>query len=115
MKVGELFLPFTDEMHWDVIISNPPYISEKEFNSLPPEVRNWDPPEALLGGKDGTEFPVNLIYQSYKRLNSPGYLILEIGAGQSYHIMQEIQHLNWSTTSIEKDFSGFERFIVFEK
>ncbi len=65
-RQGDLFDPV--EGIFDIIVSNPPYISEEEYKELPAGVKNYEPAIALLAGKKGIEFYEKLIYQA------PGYL-----------------------------------------
>jgi len=75
---GDLFSGFAADKKFDFILSNPPYIATNEMQTLPPEVKNYEPHAALLAGPRGTEVIEALIAQSAERLNPGGYLIMEI-------------------------------------
>ncbi|GAI58991.1 unnamed protein product, partial [marine sediment metagenome] len=77
---GNLFEPVSGK--FDIIVSNPPYISEEEFENLPVEVRDFEPKKALLAGPDGTEFHYDLIRKGSRYLKYGGWFFIEIGAGQ---------------------------------
>ncbi len=82
---GDLFYPFLNKKYhgtFDGIISNPPYISNKEWESLSDEVRLFDPPLALLGGIEGIDFYKSIIKESPSFLKPGGFLALEIGHKQ---------------------------------
>ncbi len=64
---------------WDVIVSNPPYVREGEFASLPRDVRDHEPREALVAGPRGVELIERLAVQSAERLAPGGWLVLEAG------------------------------------
>ena len=64
---------------WDMILSNPPYVLEEEFNMLPDDVRLYEPRVALVGGTTGCEIVQRLIEQSAGRLASGGRLFIEVG------------------------------------
>ncbi|HUO36156.1 MAG TPA: peptide chain release factor N(5)-glutamine methyltransferase [Candidatus Acidoferrum sp.] len=64
---------------FDMIVSNPPYISREEKHSLQPEVRDHEPHAALFGGASGVEIYARLIEQSRSLLRSGGILVLELG------------------------------------
>lgn len=66
----------------DVIVSNPPYISEGERATLPPDVAEYEPHQALFAGADGLAVIRPLIDLASRRLAPGGWVILEIGAGQ---------------------------------
>jgi release factor glutamine methyltransferase len=113
--LGNRFEPFPRERKWDIIVSNPPYIAKHDFSSLEPEVRLWDPPKALIGGENGTEFSALLIKQAYRHTLSTGFLILEIGEGQAKILKkQALKHL-WKEVMCKRDFSGVERFLILKK
>ncbi len=81
---GNLFDPLCEK--FDIIASNPPYLSEEEFNGLPPGVRLFEPREALLAGPEGTEFHQALIQGGRSYLRDGGWLIMEIGDRQKDRI-----------------------------
>lgn len=64
---------------WDIIVSNPPYVREDEFASLPDTVRLHEPRQALVGGATGVEVIRRLVSQAALRLAAGGWLLIEIG------------------------------------
>jgi release factor glutamine methyltransferase len=64
---------------WDLIVSNPPYVREDEFASLPPDVREHEPREALVAGPTGVEIVARLAAAAAERLVPGGWLLMEIG------------------------------------
>ncbi len=64
---------------WDIIVSNPPYIREDEFEGLSDDVRLYEPREALVGGVTGCEVVQRLVQQASGSLASGGWLFIEIG------------------------------------
>jgi release factor glutamine methyltransferase len=66
------------EPQFDIIVSNPPYVSAAEYENLPPDVKNFEPREALLSGPKGTEVIERLIPQAAQRLRPGGSLLIEI-------------------------------------
>ncbi len=84
---GDLLAPLRgrlSERAVDVIVSNPPYISESDWAGLEPEVRVFEPRMALVGGEQGTEFHERLLHESQEFLVPGGLLVMEIGAGQAH-------------------------------
>ena len=63
------------------IVSNPPYVKTTEWETLPAEIKNFEPREALLAGERGTEVIESLVGEAAQRLNAGGHLLLEIGPG----------------------------------
>ncbi len=68
---------------FDVILSNPPYIPTGDIPKLDPEVRSYEPAEALDGGADGLDAIISIINEAPAFLNKGGLLAIEIGIGQS--------------------------------
>ena len=64
---------------WDMILSNPPYVLEEEYNTLPDDVRLYEPRVALVGGTTGCEIVQRLVEQSAGRLAPGGRLFIEVG------------------------------------
>lgn len=80
--MGSLFEPVVGR-RFDLIVSNPPYIPSADIDSLDQEVRDFDPRTALDGGVDGLNIYRSLIPGSVEYLNPGGWLLVEIGRGQS--------------------------------
>ncbi len=74
---SDLFDSVNPDAHFDFIVSNPPYVSEADYNALSPEVRDYEPKLALLGGVQGTEVIARLVEQSCVRLRPGGWLLFE--------------------------------------
>lgn len=66
----------------DLIVSNPPYVPDGDRASLPPEVRDYEPPEALFAGPDGLDRIRELVRSAPARLHRGGWLLFECGVGQ---------------------------------
>ena len=64
---------------WDVIVSNPPYVRDDEFDSLPRDVRLHEPKSALVSGPTGVEIVARLAAEAATRLAPGGWLLIEIG------------------------------------
>lgn len=92
---------------FDVIVSNPPYISNDDTR-LEDSVRKWEPPEALFAER-GFAFIDNLLIQSPKVLRRGGVLLFEFGEGQENHVIEKAPN-----ASIIKDLSGKPR-VAFHK
>jgi release factor glutamine methyltransferase len=79
---GSLFEPF-EGRKFDLIVSNPPYIPTEEIAGLQPEVRDYEPREALDGGPDGLDFYRSIIPAAPSFLEKGGWLLLEVGIGEA--------------------------------
>ena len=87
--LGDLFDPLSAEgPEFDIIVSNPPYVSTPEMEELPSEVRDYEPHGALHGGEEGLCFLRRIIDRSPEYLRPGGALVLEIGSGQGESVLK---------------------------
>jgi release factor glutamine methyltransferase len=102
----------TEPNRFDLICSNPPYISESEFAQLDVSVRNHEPKTALVAGEDGTEVIKRLMAESYPRLNLGGRLIIELSpmiADACEELAEQISELG--DLRFIKDLAGHKRIL----
>lgn len=100
----------------DVIVSNPPYISESDWADLEPEVRVFEPRMALVGGKSGTELHERLLRESREFLVPGGLLIMEMGAGQAPTLLQLAERIGgYTAIRIIEDAAGIERVVMAQR
>ena len=108
---GNLFEPLEGQT-FDVIVSNPPYISAKEFEQLQTEVKG-EPRIALDGGTDGLKFYRKIVEDAPKFLNDDGFLAMELGFNHSEPVRHLIEENgNFKHIQIWKDLSRIERVIA---
>lgn len=96
---------------FDLIVSNPPYISLDEAASLPREVREHEPHEALFAGPEGTEAYPRLIEQAAALLRSGGWLVLELGHQSAAPVAPLLQKAVWLDVAMEQDLAGINRVL----
>lgn len=99
---------------FDLIISNPPYISTNEFCSLAKEI-SFEPALALKAGIDGLDFYRRIIKQAAAYLNNNGLLIFEVGINQSLPVKKILRDEKFSDIKIIKDYNNIERVIISRK
>jgi len=97
---------------YDLIVSNPPYISESSYRNLPDEVKKYEPKIALLGGKDGLFFYRKILEQAKDHLNDNGKIYLEIGYDQNEEIKFIAEKNDFQKIEILKDLNGFYRIMI---
>ena len=97
---------------YDLIVSNPPYIAESEWETLQPEVRDFDPREALVSGQTGLEAYGELARVAWVALHPGGYLVLEVGFGQARLVERILGDRGFRETATRNDLSGVERVVV---
>ncbi len=96
---------------FDLVVSNPPYISLKDYNGLEPELKNYEPKISLTDDSDGLTFYKKIISVSKQLLNTNGQIYFEIGKGQHNFINELMIENGFSNLKIIKDYSGVERII----
>src|SRR4030043_285629 len=116
---GDLFDPFClfkKRGPFDLILSNPPYINRPEIHTLAKDVRDYEPIIALDGGEDGLDFYRRIISQAPFYLRERGWLLLEIGQGQSKKGAEQIERRGvFLKPQILPDLSGIERVVKEQK
>lgn len=95
---------------YDLIVSNPPYVSAEEYSLLDNSVRLYEPEKALLAG-DGLEFYRIIAAEGLKFLNPGGALVLEIGAGQRESVTALLKSGGFTGIDCLKDYEGRDRII----
>ncbi len=97
------------ETEYDIIVSNPPYISEKDMEKLPESVKR-EPETALFGGADGLDFYRALTGICPKHIRHGGALFFEIGDGEGDGVA-EIAASHGLSASVMRDYAGRERIV----
>lgn len=95
----------------DLIVANLPYLSDDEWEEAEPEVRRYEPREALAGGPTGLEPIVDLIEQAEHWLAHAGWLLLEIGADQGAEVRRFMEVRGFREVAIRKDLAGRDRMV----
>jgi release factor glutamine methyltransferase len=98
-----------DEMY-DIIVCNPPYVSEEEYAQLDRSVKLYEPKGALTAG-DGYEFYRRIAAEALRALNSGGALVLEIGAGQANAVCGLLAQGGFCGIECMKDYAGRDRIV----
>lgn len=116
---GSLYEPFEGlglEGYVDFIVSNPPYVPVKEWKTLQPEVRDYEDPQALLGGEEGLDCYCALVKGAPRWLRSGGWLILELGEDQADRVEALIRGVaELGDITLVKDLQGIRRVIIARK
>ena len=99
---------------FDVIVSNPPYISPEEIEGLMSEVKDFEPRMALDGGEEGLVFYRRITERAIHFLNHGGYLFYEIGCEQAEAVMALMQEAGIRNIQCVKDYAGLDRVVFGE-
>jgi release factor glutamine methyltransferase len=105
---------------FDLVLANLPYVAERDWPSLQPEVTRWEPREALLAGPDGLDAYRALLTRRggpLRRLGTQGTdaLALEVGEGQAEAVAALLEEAGFSSISTRRDLAGIERLVTGER
>lgn len=112
-RCGSLLEPFSQELPFDLIVANLPYISPEEYVHLPDEIKLYEPELALLAPGDGLDIYRSLKPQALALLKPDGCILLEIGAGQGTAARAMME--GFTEVEILKDMAGRDRLIKARK
>jgi len=100
---------------YDLILSNPPYIKQKDLKYLEVDIKDFEPKLALDGGKDGFSKITKVISKTSMLLKRNGKFILEIGFGQKNRILNILKKNNFFINKVLKDYGKKDRCIISTK
>ncbi|MDQ3487651.1 MAG: peptide chain release factor N(5)-glutamine methyltransferase [Acidobacteriota bacterium] len=101
--------------HFDLIVSNPPYVPEGNATFMQEDVIRYEPYLALFGGRRGFELIERLFEQSADRLATGGQLIVEFGFGQAEQVKALAEKAGWRIVRVREDLQSIPRTIVLER
>ena len=96
---------------FDIIVSNPPYISSKEYGQLSAEVLKYDPKISLTLGGDGLEAYREILSQALEKLSKNGHIFLEIGYTQANAVGHLFKEAGFQQIKVHKDLGSRDRVI----
>lgn len=111
---GDLFGPVPEMIkgHAQMVLANPPYITQKDMATLAPEVKDFEPEEALYGGTDGLDIIRRILDTAHEYLAANGLLLIEIGYDQSGAAIALTQSSGeYEQIEILKDYGGIGRIL----
>ncbi|HKZ28019.1 MAG TPA: peptide chain release factor N(5)-glutamine methyltransferase [Acidimicrobiia bacterium] len=112
---GDLFEALPVELYErvDLLVTNPPYVAESEFDRLPVDVRDHDPRQALVAGPRGDEMLVRIADEAYWWMGTGGWLFCEIGETQSERALDLFG--SYLDVEVRPDLTGRPRILVGRK
>lgn len=99
---------------YDLIVSNPPYISNKEYQYLSREIRKYEPSIALLADDNGLAFYKKILCSAKDYLTKKGKIYFEIGYNLSESIKKVAKENGFRNIETVKDLNGFDRMMIIE-
>lgn len=111
---SDLFSALPADAKFDLVLSNPPYISQSEYEQLPATVRKYEPQLALVAGPEGSEVIARLLVEANSRLNPGGYCIFEFSP-MLHPRLTSFVGAGWSEPQVTKDLAGLARIVTLRK
>jgi release factor glutamine methyltransferase len=105
---GDLLEPVAGE-RFEMIVSNPPYVAERDRDSLDVEVRDYEPAQALFAGEDGLAIYRRLIPAAHAALVRGGWVVLEIGYGQEVGLRELLEKARFEEIGFHADLHEVSR------
>ena len=96
---------------YDLIVSNPPYISQEEYEQLPIEIKDYEPKSALQADNNGLYFYKKILQNAKEHLTESGKIYFEIGYDQAEKITEIAKKNEFSNIQVFKDLNGFDRIL----
>jgi release factor glutamine methyltransferase len=97
---------------FDLLLANLPYVSEDEWEQLAPEIREYEPREALVPGPTGLEAFEALAEELFSLAPRPTVVALEIGADQADEVTRLIRAAGYADTEVRQDLAGHDRVVI---
>ena len=98
---------------YHLIVCNPPYIESENLSKCMPEVRQYEPAQALDGGRDGLDYYRFIVPMAWKKLEENGLLVLEIGHTQASAVIALMQGSSrYQDIQVVQDYSGYDRVVL---
>ncbi|MFA4904001.1 MAG: HemK/PrmC family methyltransferase [Desulfobaccales bacterium] len=109
---SDLLSAFKPQPSFDVLVANLPYVPQPEWEQLPRDIKDFEPRQALLAGKDGLDLIRPLVRQAHQYIKAGGWMLLEVGDRQAEKVEGLIQQSGaYDRVESIKDFSGIERVV----
>ena len=101
-----------DDRAFDLLLANLPYVSEDEWQDLAPEIREYEPREALVAGQTGLEAIEALAEELLALAPRPSVVALEIGAGQAEVVSKLVRAAGYTDVEVRSDLAGHDRVVI---
>jgi release factor glutamine methyltransferase len=109
--LGDLLAPLSQAV--DLIAANLPYVTTDEWAELSPEIHDYEPRDALVGGPDGLQYIRRLLAMAGDFLRPGGKILLEIGAAQGDQATALAQeHFPQDSVRLHQDYAGLDRLVI---
>jgi release factor glutamine methyltransferase len=109
---SDLLSALKPQAFFDLLVANLPYVPRKMWETLPRDIKDFEPKEAFWGGENGLDLIRPLIKQAHNYLKEAGWVLLEVGDGQAQKVAVLFEETGaYDRVETIKDFSGVERVV----
>lgn len=109
---GDLVAGLKTQPRFALMVANLPYVPRTAWEQLPKDIKDYEPPAALLGGEDGLDLIRVLVRQAHLFLQPGGCLALEVGAGQAELVLELLRQTEaYERLEIVTDYQGIQRVV----
>jgi release factor glutamine methyltransferase len=108
-RVGDLFGAIEPSQRFDIIVSNPPYVATRDKDTLPVNVRDFEPHAALFAGEEGLDVIERLIHDAPAWLGADGHFLMEIAYDQADAVRIMLSNSQWRQIAFYRDAGGHQR------
>jgi release factor glutamine methyltransferase len=109
---GDLLGAFKPQASFDLLVANLPYVPRRMWETLPQDIKHFEPSAAFLGGEDGLDLIRPLIRQTQRYVKAGGWVLLEVGDGQAEKVEGILQQTGaYDRVESIQDFSGIKRVV----
>ena len=117
---SDVFESIPNDLAFDIIVTNPPYISPEEWKTIDPLVKKWEDQQALVASDQGLDIikkiiqyaPAYIKKDNCYIINGIPHLTIEIGYQQGNHVKELMRNGGFKQVAIEKDFDGNDRIVT---
>lgn len=109
--LGDLLAPLAG-LHLDLLVSNPPYLTEAEYATLDASVRAWEPRLALPSGEDGLQATRRLLDEARALMRAGGHVALEVDCSRAREVADLAGAFGWRDATVLDDLFGRARYVV---
>ena len=99
---------------FDVLVSNPPYVSPADFEDLPEEIKNYEPAVALSDSRDGLSFYRKIAEFSSNLIKASGLLMLDLGLGQAPEVKEIFSKTRFNNVNTFQELNEIKRILFCE-
>lgn len=108
---GDLFAPVAPHLRFSLITANPPYVAPEAYDRLPPDVKEYEPKQALLARDQGLAMVRRIARESVDWLLPGGRILCEISSEQGHAALEIFRNCGYSRVRIRQDYTGRDRVV----